>query len=373
MTHSDCTPSLGEGLARSRWLSAAYGVLLLSVAAISASQPTDLPRKSGAPGNHDESYPGVIVQYDAIRDSAGHRLRLIVTHPQKDAGRVPVIFVVGWLSCDTVEAPPGTTDATQLVLQAVAKLSRFATVRMDKAGVGDSEGDCASTDFSAELDSYRRAFRKLKEYSFVDPHRIFVFGISNGGGFAPLVVEGTAVKGYVVDGGWIKTWYEHMLEIERRRLTLSGRTPSEINTLMKSVEVLYSAYLLNRQPPRQIFEQRPDLKVLWEGDANLQYGRPVAYYQELQDLNLMSAWSSVKVPVLAMHGEFDWIMSRDDLELMVSLVNHNAPGAAEFVELPATGHTFEHYSSQQAAFSGKALPFDDQIARRITEWFYQHP
>ena len=40
----------------------------------------------GAPGNHDESYPGVIVQYDAIRDSAGHRLRLIVTRPQRDAG-----------------------------------------------------------------------------------------------------------------------------------------------------------------------------------------------------------------------------------------------------------------------------------------------
>ena len=70
---------------------------------------------------------------------------------------------------------------------------------------------------------------------------------------------------------------------------------------------------------------------------------------------------------------FDWIMSRDDLELMVSLVNHNTPGAAEFVELPATGHTFEHYSSQQAAFSGKALPFDDQIAGRITGWFERHP
>jgi pimeloyl-ACP methyl ester carboxylesterase len=347
---------------------AVCAALLLNISAIGAPQSVDLPRKS----SKDEAYPGVVVRYDAVRDSAGHRLRLIVTRPQEERPRVPTIFVVGWLSCDSVEAPPGTTDATQLVLQAVAKLPGFATVRMDKAGVGDSEGDCGATDFTTELDSYRRAFRKLRDYSFVDSDRIFVFGISNGGGFAPLVVEDTPVRGFVVDGGWVKTWYEHMLEIERRRLALSSHAPSEINTLMKSVEALYGAYLLNRQRPQQIFEQKPDLKSLWSGDASQQYGRPIAYYQQLQDLNLMEAWSNVKVPVLAMHGEFDWIMSRSDLELIVSLVNHNAPGAAEFVELPATGHTFEHYSTQETAFAGKTLPFDEQIAARIGEWFERH-
>jgi pimeloyl-ACP methyl ester carboxylesterase len=337
-----------------------------------ASAPGDLPRKPGPMRHRDESYPGVIVQYDAIVDSAGHRLRLIVTRPEGERSPAPVIFIVGWLSCDSVEAPPGTTDATQLVLQAVAKLPGFATVRMDKAGVGDSEGDCAATDFSAELASYREAFRKLKDYSFVDPGRIFIFGISNGGGIAPLVAERQPVRGYVVDGGWIKTWYEHMLEIERRRLTLAGHTPSDINTLMKSVEQLYSAYLLDRRRPRQIFEQRSDLKGLWEGSPDQQYGRPVAYYQQLQDLNLMAEWSAVTVPVLVMHGELDWIMSRSDLEIIADLVNHNAPGSAEFVELPATGHTFERYASQEAAFAGKALPFDDRIAQRIRDWFEQH-
>jgi pimeloyl-ACP methyl ester carboxylesterase len=349
-----------------RWGTAVAGALLLYATA-SVSGQNGLPRRAGAAG--DESYPGVTVLYDAVRDTAGPRLRLIVTHPQDAHARFPVIFVVGWLSCDSVEAPPGTTDATQLVFQALAKLPGFATVRMDKPGVGDSEGNCTATDFTAELAAYREAFRKLEDYSFVDSTRIFIFGISNGGGFAPLVAGGTPVRGYVVDGGWIKTWYEHMLEIERRRLTLAGHTTSELNPLMKSVEALYSGYLLNRQRPRQIFEQRPDLKSLWEGDPDHQYGRPVAYYQQLQDLNLESAWSAVKAPVLALHGEFDWIMSRGDLEMMVALVNHNAPGIAEFAELPATGHSFDHYSSLEAAFAGKALPFDDRIAKRIGEWF----
>ncbi|HWS61850.1 MAG TPA: alpha/beta hydrolase [Steroidobacteraceae bacterium] len=351
-----------------RWAGAAMGAMMLS-APIVRAQPGDLPRKAGSTA---ESYRGVVVLYDSISDPAGHRLRLIVTHPQDASTRAPVIFVVGWLSCDSVEAPPGTTDATQLVLQSIAKLSGFATVRMDKAGVGDSEGDCAATDFTAELAAYRQAFRKLKNYSFVDSDRIFIFGISNGGGFAPLVAETAQVKGYVVDGGWIKTWYEHMLEIERRRLTLAGHGASELNTLMKRVEEFYSGYLLDRLPPREILARRPEFKSLWEGDPEHQYGRPVAYYQQLQDLNLMAAWSGVKAPLLALHGEFDWIMSRGDLEIMVGLVNHNVPGAAEMVELPATGHTFEHYVSPEAAFAGKLLPFDDRVAGRIGQWFERH-
>jgi pimeloyl-ACP methyl ester carboxylesterase len=325
-----------------------------------------------AEAHKDESYPGVVVRYDTIRDAKGQRLRLIVTHPRTEGARFPTIFVVGWLSCDSVEAPPGTADATQLVMQSIAQLPGFATIRMDKPGVGDSEGDCAATDFVTELDDYRQALREVREYPFVDTSRIFLFGISNGGGFAPLVAGGSAIRGYVVDGGWIKTWYEHMLEIERRRLLLAGTRVSEINSLMKSVAQLYSAYLLERQPPAEIFARQPQLQRLWQGDAEHQYGRPVAYYQQLQDLDLMAAWTQVKVPVLVLHGEFDWIMSRDDLETLASLVNRNAAGAAQFVELPHTGHTFEHYSSLQAAFSGDVSPFDSAVARRVTGWFERH-
>jgi pimeloyl-ACP methyl ester carboxylesterase len=339
---------------------------------LGAADSISLPRKNGGGPTRDEAYPGVIVSYDAIRDTAGHRLRLIATHPDHATVRYPVIFVVGWLSCDTVEAPPGTTDGTQRMLQALAQTPDFGTVRLEKPGVGDSEGDCAQTDFTSELAAYRLAFQHLKDYAFVDPDRIFLFGMSNGGGIAPLVTEGAPVKGYVVDGGWIKTWFEHMLEIERRRLALAGHPPGQLNALMKSVATLYSAYLLDRQAPHEIFAKHPDLRKLWEGSDDQQYGRPTAYYQQLQNLNLMAAWSTVRVPVLALHGEYDWIMSRSDFELLVDLVNQNNPGSAEFAELPHTGHTFEHYASLQSTFDGKQLPFDNAVAQRVQDWFIHH-
>jgi pimeloyl-ACP methyl ester carboxylesterase len=352
-----------RGKTRRGWCAGA--ALLIGVLALGHSRADSLPRK---PGSKDESYPGVSVAYDFVRDDAGRRLRLILTHPQTSPTRVATLFVVGWLSCDSVEAPPGTTDATQLLFQSLARLPGFATVRMDKPGTGDSEGDCAATDFVSELSAYRRAFRTLASYRFVDMDRLFLIGISNGGGFAALVPEGTPVRGYVIDGGWLKTWYEHMLEIERRRLVLEGHAAADINPLMTSVARLYSSYLLERQAPQQIFSAHPEWRALWQGDPEHQYGRPVAYYQQLQDLNLMAAWSAVRVPALILHGEFDWIMSRSDLETMAALINHNTPGAAEFVELPATGHSFDHYASLRSAFSGEQLPFDTAIAQRIGAW-----
>jgi pimeloyl-ACP methyl ester carboxylesterase len=352
----------------------AAGVLSLALAVIVAmpasgvAATTALARRA----SQNESYPGVTVQYDALTDAAGHRLRLIVTFPQGANERLPVIFVAGWLSCDTIEAPPGDKGAPQRLFQALAQLPGFATVRLEKPGVGDSEGDCAATDFAAELAAYQQAFRTLGSYPFADVQRIFVLGLSNGGGFAPLVSQGAPVRGYVVVGGWIKTWFEHMLEIERRRLALSGVPGAQLDTQMQAVERLYSAYLLQNVPPREILARQPELRPLWEGDPEQQYGRPVRYYQQLQQLDLMRAWSQVRVPLLALHGEYDWIMSRADLELMVQLVNENVPGSARFEELPQTGHTLEHYASQADAFAGKALPFDAARAAQIGAWFSAH-
>jgi pimeloyl-ACP methyl ester carboxylesterase len=335
-----------------------------------AASNADLPRRPNAP---TENYTNAEVIYDSVRDSRGNRARVIVTRPRKGTGRYPAIFVVGWLSCDSVEAPAETRDASGKVFRALAELPGFVTVRMDKPGVGDSEGLCAETDFENELGAYRTAFRSLSGYAFIDPSKVFVFGISNGGGFAPLVAQDAVVRGYVIDGGWVKTWFEHMLEIERRRFVLAGKTPEEVNDLMRLEVRFYEAYLLQKLHPTQIFAVHPELRAVWAGDDDEHlYGRPVAFYQQLQQLNLERAWSQVRVPVLALHGQYDWIMSRDDHERIIALVNGNVPDVAKFVELPATGHTFEHYADWQAAFKFQESAFDPRNAKLVADWFWEH-
>jgi hypothetical protein len=99
----------------------------LMLAATSLSE--ELPRKAKTPR---ENYPGVDVIYDSISTPHGERLRTIVTKPHDAKRKLPVIFVAGWLSCDSVEAPAGTKDATGLIFQGLAQLPGFCLFRVDK-------------------------------------------------------------------------------------------------------------------------------------------------------------------------------------------------------------------------------------------------
>lgn len=342
-----------------------FGLSLVGVAAAD-----DLPRKVKTPR---ESYPNVDVIYDSVATAHGERLRTIITKPHDAKGKLPVIFVAGWLSCDSVEAPPGTKDESGLVFRGLAQLPEFVLFRVDKQGVGDSEGVCAENDFESELAGYRAAFRALGNYDFIDPKKVYILGISNGGGFAPLVPETDAekqqVRGYISAGGWVKTWFEHMLEIERRRFALMGKSPAEVNDRMKGAATLYHEWLIKGRSIDEILKEQPQLTELWpEGKDHAHlYGRPLAFYQQLQKLNLAEAWSRVKVPSYVLRGAFDWIMSREDSELIAQYVNKNGD-LATFYEIPDTGHTFQHYLSLADAFKGKSVAFDPKVIALLTDW-----
>src|SRR5882724_8312680 len=334
----------------------------------------ELPRKSKTPR---ESYPNVDVIYDSVTGPDGKRLRTIITKPHEAKGKLPVIFVAGWLSCDSVEAPAGTKDETGIVFQGLAQLPGLCLFRVDKEGVGDSEGVCGETDFESELAGYRAAFAGLKNYDFIDADQVYILGISNGGGFAPLVPDSDAeharIRGYISVGGWVKTCFEHMLEIERRRFALMGKSPGDVTERMKRASTLYYDWLIKGRRVTDILKERPELAELWpEGKDHMHlYGRPLKFYEQLQELNLAAAWSRVKVPALILHGQYDWIMSREDSELIAQIVNANVPGAARFVEVPNMGHGGQHYLSMADAFAGKEASFDPEIIRTMTDWLKQ--
>src|SRR5438094_3078357 len=89
----------------------------------------ELPRKAKTPR---ENYPNVDVIYDFVTASDGKRLRTIITRPRHTKAKLPVIFVAGWLSCDSVEAPADTKDAAGLVLHSLARLAGFHLFEFEK-------------------------------------------------------------------------------------------------------------------------------------------------------------------------------------------------------------------------------------------------
>jgi len=110
-----------------------------------------------------ERLPGVEVIYDSVSTEAGYRLRAIISRPQNKAGKLPVVFLVGWLSCDSVEYPLGPDDGFGQLLHDVATRSGMVLFRVDKPGTGDSEGPaCGDLDLKTELSACVRRSSTLR-------------------------------------------------------------------------------------------------------------------------------------------------------------------------------------------------------------------
>ncbi|MCA1827663.1 MAG: hypothetical protein ABR567_10095 [Myxococcales bacterium] len=276
-------------------------------------------------------------------------LHVVVTRPRA-TGKVPILFEVAWLSCDSVEQPKGPEDGfTQLIWDLAA---HYATFRVDKPE------PCSELDFDHELAAYRTAFASLKELDFVD--RVYIVGFSNGGGIAPLVTDKAA--GYLVFSGWYKTWLEHMLEHERRRMHITGVSEAELNDKMKQYATFYDLYLNGRQTPGAVLKNHPQFKPLWSDEPARQYGRPAAFYWQLQSLNLGRAWSAVDAPALLVHGSDDWIMSADDFALLAAALNARNPGSAEFIEWRGLDHGL--YTRGKKA--------DPALTEKVVTWVRAH-
>jgi pimeloyl-ACP methyl ester carboxylesterase len=314
-----------------------------------------------------EHFEHATVTYDWVTNKRGEKLRTFITRPNgasqssqanASGGKVPVIFFVGWLSCDTMEYPDANTkDGFGIFIRRLIDQSGYATVRMDKPGVGESQGECAKADFQSEIEGWQAAFDAMSKYDFIDRDRVIVIGMSNGGGFSPMAVRDHPVRGYISWGSWGRTWYEHMIDLERRRLLEDGRPPSEVNRSVKSFVEFYELYLMKGMTPGQVIAQHPEWKSLWYDSPDGQYGRPAAFYQQLQALNLGEVWEKVTAPVLVMRGTGDNIMSRTDAETIVRMVNQVHPGNARYVQFDDVTHGF--------TVNGK---FYDPVIPTVLEW-----
>ena len=87
-----------------------------------------------------EKVEGLTISYDTLTTSKGYRLRTIITKPAGKTGKLPAILLVQWLSCSSVEQPP--YNQVDGFVKAIHGLSQngYVVMRVDKPGVGDSEG-----------------------------------------------------------------------------------------------------------------------------------------------------------------------------------------------------------------------------------------
>jgi dienelactone hydrolase len=285
-----------------------------------------------------ERLPGVEMIYAHVTNPRGVRQRAILSRPAGARGRAPAVLFVPWLSCDSIESPGRAAPGIDELLQKIAMESGWALLRVDKPGVGDSEGVCADTDLETEIDGSRAALAWLRAHPWIDPARIVVMGQSFSGAFLPMVAGDAPVAGYIVLNSWVRTWMERLMEFERLQAESSGLPPAEVSLRQRKLAEFYTLFLEQQKTPRQVIAERPDLASVWSDEPEHQYGRSARFHQQLQRVNAAAGWTAVSAPTLVMWSDADLVMHRTDHERIVSMVNRNRAGAATLVVVPGADH-----------------------------------
>jgi dienelactone hydrolase len=359
----------------------AHGALLL-ILLVSAPPPVDcatrmlgdLPRVDNRPL---ESLPGIDTEYGVLRAADGVRLRTIVTRPTGTSGRLPAVLFVQWLSCDTIELKADARDGWSTMLRELITRSGMLWQRIDKAGVGDSQGPaCSSLDYETELAHHRLALRQLLARPDVDPRRVVIFGASMGSNMAPLIAADQDVAGVAVWGGGATTWYERTLRFERSALDLGETDPARLAAEINARAAFLTRYLLEGQTPAAIASRDPELGKVWSRlvgtSGDTQYGRALAFHQQAQRQNWAGAWARVRGPVLVLYGEYDWFESRDAVALIADIVNRQRAGAATLKVVPGLDHHFMRYATRNDAYAERGgVVAADPVVESILGWLLQ--
>ena len=159
---------------------------------------------------------------------------MIITTPHglSSASRLPAVLLIGGIGTYSVDYSfDPDHDVAEPYRRLLTALTRrgFVTLRVEKSGVGDSEGPPAKdVDLESELAGYVAGLQLLKQRSDVDPERIFILGHSIGSVEAPMAAAREPVRGIVVMQGVGTTWFEYELRNKRRQLELEGIAPAEV-------------------------------------------------------------------------------------------------------------------------------------------------
>jgi pimeloyl-ACP methyl ester carboxylesterase len=297
--------------------------------------------------------------------------RMLVTVPADATGPVPGILVVGGIGCYSVDVAASPQDPYMNLSHDVAKAG-YATVRVEKSGVGDSQGPpCAHVDFDAEVRGYRAALASMRSNAAIDPKRIYLFGHSIGSVIAPrLALEG-GVAGIIVAEGVGRDWPEYEIRNLRRDLELDGSSAAETDRALIEKAQCMQKYMFDDLPEEQVEAQMPGCKV-----HNSVYPVSAWYMRQVAALNIIQPWPKLDVPVLLIYGTSDFETELADHERIADVVNAAHPTYATVVPITGMSHFLGQAATPQAAYAdyGKAIePYDSQLSDAVINWLQKPP
>lgn len=312
-----------------------------------------------------ESYADFDFEYGEVKSVSGY-LRTMLTKP-KTKGKVPAVLFIQGVPCYSLDTPLDS-NATEDKLMSYFTRKGFATMRVEKSGMGDSKGTpCAEIDLKTEADGYLQALLKLKSLDFVDTDNIFIVGHSMGGVMAPVIAKANNVRGIIVYGA-ITTNFMEYYSTSRRTVTQAfGMSPEDAENYIKLACDCAFRLVRDKQAPEEIVKQKPECA---EHVGFLEL-RAKDFWYQLDELNLAAEWKQFEGKVLAVYGKADFISTKVEHQQLAETVNHFHAGNGTFLELENCDHGMSQAANFTEAFrimNYGGAKFNPVVAEKMYDW-----
>ncbi len=244
-------------------------------------------------------------------ESAGHTLSGTFISPESDEPVPAALLVSGSGPIDR------DSNSRRLNIGVTAQVANrladadIATLRYDKRGVGESEGDYLSTGFHDNVTDATAALAALRSHPRVDPQCVFVVGHSEGALIgAELGANDASISGIVMLAGAAQNG-ERILSWQMTQIADS--IPGPVKLFMK----MFRQDLSKTQAKRlaRIKDSAGDVMRIQMVRINAKWFREFMAYEPRSALRRLS------VPTLAITGSKDIQVDPADLDRIVELVH----------------------------------------------------
>lgn len=275
-----------------------------------------------------EAYDGADVELGEV-GAPGARVRTITTRP-RGVRRPPCVILLQGLARTSIDLPLHP-DAPFARMVRGLSAAGFATLRVEKLAVGDSEGRPEDADFEGELAMLRAAY----DATVASVDGVIAFGHSVGGMALPLLRR--ELIGAIVFGTSARRWSECLRAGAERQLRLRGATREAIDATLGE---------LARELPL--------------------HGTTRAYVEQLERAEIAHAWRAFEAPLLALHGEHDWVVGEDEMRELTTLV-----ADATFERIAGVDHALGAHTSlaDSLARYGRGEP-DERVLEAALRWIH---
>lgn len=240
----------------------------------------------------------------------------------------------------------------------------IASLRYDKRGCGQSEGDFNRTSLFDLVADARRGWQKLASLPEIDPHRIGVLGQSEGAVIGLILAALEAKISFYICQGGIYNNLEAILKWQAEAFWQSDR--ATIDRFKENVPLIYGIY---KDMAKMIASAKKGENYFRIGDRSWSKNLSLKDLKEHCDNPPSNFVDKVKCPVLILHGEIDRNTPSQEARLMEQALLKAGNENVTTHIFPGLDHSFRRVSQTNEDFvTAMKRPLDPAMPQALANW-----